>query len=353
MIRREDGAIYKVMDKRIDCLLTLDYELFFKKSGDARTSVLDPTQRLMDVLDKIGGKATFFIDTIYLNLLRDSDREDNRILSGEFESQLQRLVEKGHRIELHLHPHWLDAYQEADQWFFPTYEHYKLQSLPKERIMGLFREGSALLNQIARRSDPDYQVNAFRAGGWCVEPFEMMKEAFVECGIKIDSSVVPLMKLDGKIHELDYSDIPPQAYYRFSDDIRVADKFGQFIEFPVNGYYLNLWEKLRIILERRKKKDKAKVFGNGEGINILAHRSDISKLYALFSGSKQYNQFGLDGYVNAEIMANKLSSIDLPFVSMVAHPKSLTISSLQCIEHLAAKGYKFVTFMDVCKKYKL
>ena len=56
-----------------DCLLTLDYELFFQKSGDASVSLLKPTAELLEVLERIGGKAVFFVDTIYLNLLKKSD----------------------------------------------------------------------------------------------------------------------------------------------------------------------------------------------------------------------------------------------------------------------------------------
>ena len=51
-----------------DCLLTLDYELFFQKSGDASVSLLKPTAELLEVLERIGGKAVFFVDTIYLGI---------------------------------------------------------------------------------------------------------------------------------------------------------------------------------------------------------------------------------------------------------------------------------------------
>ena len=45
-----------------DCLLTLDYELFFQKSGDASVSLLKPTAELLEVLERIGGKAVFFVE---------------------------------------------------------------------------------------------------------------------------------------------------------------------------------------------------------------------------------------------------------------------------------------------------
>ena len=81
-----------------DCLLTLDYELFFQKSGDASVSLLKPTAELLEVLERIGGKAVFFVDTIYLNLLKKSEIPQDAELYGKFESQLQEIVIRGHRL---------------------------------------------------------------------------------------------------------------------------------------------------------------------------------------------------------------------------------------------------------------
>ena len=66
-----------------DCLLTLDYELFFQKSGDASVSLLKPTAELLEVLERIGGKAVFFVDTIYLNLLKKSEIPQDAELYGK------------------------------------------------------------------------------------------------------------------------------------------------------------------------------------------------------------------------------------------------------------------------------
>ena len=62
------------------CVLTLDYELFFDKSGTPQVSMLNPTDLLLNVLEETSSKATFFIDTIYLNKLRNSNDIKNKIL---------------------------------------------------------------------------------------------------------------------------------------------------------------------------------------------------------------------------------------------------------------------------------
>ncbi len=336
-----------------DCLLTLDYELFFKKSGDAYLSLLKPTDDLLKVLEDTGGKAVFFVDTIYLNLLRTSAEPENLELYKKFEEQLRDIVARGHRIELHLHPHWLDARQVEREWVFQSYEHYKLNSLPVEKIQELFREGVECLNRIARQADPDYTVLAFRAGGWCVEPFEKIRAAFRMCGIKIDSSVVPGMRLDGAVHALDYTGLGPKAFYKFSDNVREPDERGVVIELPVNGYYLSRSEKLRIAIGRKFNRKKARIFGDGTGISIVLPVSYRERLTTFFRFGKYYNQFMLDGYIDGCLLEEKVAESSLPFVSMVAHPKTLTHSSLQAIRYLVQKGHRFCSLPAILQKYEM
>ena len=71
------------------CVLTLDYELFFDKSGTPQVSMLNPTDLLLNVLEETSSKATFFIDTIYLNKLRNSNDVKNKILFDNIVNQLK------------------------------------------------------------------------------------------------------------------------------------------------------------------------------------------------------------------------------------------------------------------------
>ena len=77
------------------CLLTFDYELFFKESGTPQACLLAPTYDLLTLLDKTGGKVTFFIDALYLRRLQEA-REHAETYAW-IESQIKTMVEKGHR----------------------------------------------------------------------------------------------------------------------------------------------------------------------------------------------------------------------------------------------------------------
>jgi hypothetical protein len=327
-------------------VLTLDYELFFGKSGTPQNSLLKPTKFILDTLSKINGKATFFVDTMYLNILKTSNRIQDRKLYITIEEQLKEIVYRGHRIELHLHPHWLDAYAGGETWIFPTYEHYRLNSLSPEKIKKLFRQGTELLNNIAYAVDPYYSVVAFRAGGYCIEPFKILKDAFIENNIKIDSSVVPLMKTDNNIHRFDYSEITPTSYYFFSDDIHQIVTNGNFLEIPINGYNINRVERVIHFVKIKTSKN-TKIFGDGIGLTLAAKKSVWKKVYSYLLQKSQYKQFTFDGYIDKNILVKKIGEINLPFITFIAHPKTITVSSLQAIEYLGRKGHEFILLKNI------
>ena len=114
------------MKKRI--ILSYDYELFFgDRSGTVQKSLIEPTNQLLDAMDSVGFKGNFFIDWQMIKYL--SMEDDNRCKQDydAIVNQLKDIVHRGHRIELHIHPHWVDAKYNGDgTWNFNEFEHYSL-----------------------------------------------------------------------------------------------------------------------------------------------------------------------------------------------------------------------------------
>ena len=89
-------------------ILSFDYELFFgERSGTVDNSIIRPTELLLNKLDKINGKATFFVDYLMIKYLEAQPKTTKE--ARKITTQLQEIVQQGHRIELHIHPHWIDA----------------------------------------------------------------------------------------------------------------------------------------------------------------------------------------------------------------------------------------------------
>ena len=89
-------------------ILSFDYELFFGyKSGTVRKSLIEPTNKMLDAMDQVGAKATYFVDYLMLKYL---EKENDKRCNSDLElikEQLSEILRRGHRIELHIHPHFL------------------------------------------------------------------------------------------------------------------------------------------------------------------------------------------------------------------------------------------------------
>jgi hypothetical protein len=243
--------------------LTFDYELYFgKKSGTVENCLLKPTNEILKVLNRNGQKATFFIDVLFLERLESVLKETPSY--KKIIDQLHHMIVSGHRIELHLHPHWLDAKYTDGQWVFPHYNHYGLQSLPDTTITDLFVRGTQFLEEIARQVDSSYKVLVFRAGGWGIQPFSKLKDGFIKAGIKIDSTVMPGFSDWGGLQVFDFSHAPDLSFWKFSDDPCCPNDQGSFWEIPISVYQRRFIERLSYFFYMRISEDIP--FGDGQGL---------------------------------------------------------------------------------------
>ncbi len=256
--------------------LTFDYELFFGQSGTVGRCLLEPTEHILALLSQTGHAATFFVDALLLERLSSVRQEANtyqRVLE-----QLCRMISRGHRIELHLHSSWLDAKYDNGCWVFPHHGHYRLQSLPTTTVTDLLVRGTELLEVVGRAVSADYKVVAFRAGGWCIQPFGPLKEGFRKAGLVIDSSVAPGLRDRGGVQVFDFSHAPSAPLWRFSDDPCVIDLQGSFWEVPISVYRRTWRDRVRTLYYMKTRREERYGDGTGADGGIQLHSSLFSKL---------------------------------------------------------------------------
>lgn len=220
-------------------ILSFDYELFFgDRSGTVLKTLIEPTNKLLEVMDLVGFKGNFFVDWQMLKYLKATGTKQTDSDYALIESQLKDIVNRGHRIELHIHPHWVDAKYNGDgTWDFSVFRHYSLNSFSEEEVATLFKEGVVLLTNIIHQVEPKYNIVAFRAGGWAAQPFDKIKKGMALTGISIDSSVMSHIGIKTDYYSCDYltSPEPREGYYRFSNDVCIIDEHGLFIEVPISS----------------------------------------------------------------------------------------------------------------------
>jgi len=326
------------MTKRV--LLTFDYELFLgTNSGNLQRCLLGPTSRILSQFRTLGIQGIFFVDVLFYLRLLESDATAQA--ASQLRVQMQEIVAQGSRIELHLHPHWLDATYIDGQWLFPSYERYRLHSLAGSEVMNLFQSCTKVLNDIAREVRPDYELRIFRAGGFCIQPFDSLKEALIDNHLSIDSSVAPGLFEDGDVREYDFVGAPDLAYYSFSDDPTKMQVGGRFLELPIATYRINVWSKIKekVLL---KFSNESLPF-TADGIGIPMFRPWWGKFQT------EVRMITLDGYFLPSRLIQRITACKRDFATIIAHPKSIGSAYFATIQQMVKEGYIFVDYGSISK----
>lgn len=318
-----------MLDNKV--ILSFDYELFFgDKSGTVSCSLVNPTYKLLDCMDSVGFKGNFFVDWQMLKYLKQEKdkrcQEDYALIVA----QLKDMVRRGHRIELHIHPHWIDAKYNGDgTWDYSNFTHYCLNSFSKEDITQMFVEGVDTLTTIAKEVDPDYRIVAFRAGGWAVNPFDLLKEGMIKTGICIDSSVMEGIGVKTSHSECIFTDIrmPEKGYYRFEDDVNNPVVDGHFIEIPISACERGFLVKVVSKISRVLKID-------------FSPLTDGTHAREADAPDQWFNPYGLGVFTFSnitplEILIRQICNPKSRYTCYIEHPKDFTEYSIKGIKALA------------------
>ena len=329
-------------------IFSYDYELFFgEKSGTVQKSIIEPTNLLMDVMEEKGFRGNFFVDYLMFRELEKLSGEQVQRDLQMLKDQIRDMVRRGHRIELHLHPHWIDAKYNGDgTWNFDNYSHYSLSSLDEETIVDMFKTGTTYLTILAREVDPDYRIVAFRAGGWAVQPFDKLKRAFLESGIIIDSSTSFGLYKYMKDSYYDFRSMPDKAVYRFEDDVckEVAD--GRFIEVPITSRHLPI---MFFVYDAicRKIDRKRKPLSDGTHYRKNPHeekKSFSTKLLEKMDNS--YKTMLNFSFLSSASRSYFYWTLKNDTICFIDHPKDVCMRSISGIEFLP-KDFKSINYMDI------
>lgn len=203
------------MSAPIHLLYSADYELFLGANHLPEEEVLlRPTARLLETCAELAIPLTLFADVLSLRRYRELGRE---AFPAAAEVQLRAAVAQGHDVQLHLHPHWLQARPEGRAWAFPP-QAFTLGGLGGEPAAvtrltsGLAGDGRAYLEALLQPVRPAYRCVAFRAGGYALQPeVGAVLAGLRAAGVRIDSSMVPGQRFGAGAQALDYRrwSVPP------------------------------------------------------------------------------------------------------------------------------------------------
>jgi len=212
-----------------------DWEIHGDGTGDPRVMMFEPARKLLDLCDRYGARYTFFAEVMQQFAMMNSSRAEHRDWAREWEGILQDAVRRGHDVQLHLHPQWIGARFEEGRWRL-DFSKWSIAELSGAEIYELLDRGKRYLESLLRPVKADFEIVAFRAGGWLAQPSGNLVAALRRAGITADCSVVPGKRAayrGGQIMDFTQPCHRILPWWVASDDVaRAGDERSGVIEIP-------------------------------------------------------------------------------------------------------------------------
>lgn len=315
----------------MNIILSFDYELFFgHRTGTVEYSLLRPSEELFKIANRYRIPMVFFIDAGFLLKLKEEGYRISSLMRDydHIRYQLDGFVAAGHEIQLHIHSHWEDSYWGEGGWNV-NLRRYRLHDFDESEIVEIVRRYTDILRDITGSMG----VFAYRAGGWVIQPFDKIRQALMDTGIRIDSTVFPGGIAAGNIHRFDFTCAPQSAHWFFDNDPLIPTPSGEFLEVPIASYRVPPIFYWRFIM--------AKKFGGtihcplGDGYAVPLSKSDLINKLSRWTTSV----VTMDGYKSSflEEAYLKYERLGMTDFVVVGHPKALSAFSLGRLEEFISK----------------
>lgn len=326
---------------------TFDYEIFFGKNFyDINTILINPTKNLVDVFNKNNIKITFYVDVLYLIRCIESNLKQ---FYNPCEKQIKTLIAQGHDIQLHLHPHWINAIynSESEQWEYDwncmTFLDLDKSPQKKHTVSAILKKSIEYLENLIILIKPDYKVNSYRGGGWSLEPKNIIIKELLENNIIADTSQFCGGYHKSCIYSYDYRNVPKNKNWYFDENEYInfnKSKNKMIFEIPIGSLKYNIarrfyykYTKKNVIINNNRK---------GEYISSLVkHKKTTNhftkKLKNIFNpqpwlfSTDQLTFYEMKYHLHQyEKQSRKQSNV----LCLIGHPKDINESKLKTIELL-------------------
>jgi catechol 2,3-dioxygenase-like lactoylglutathione lyase family enzyme len=252
----------------VECVFTLDYEIYGNGQGSLQELVLDPTRQLADIFQEFGAPLVVFAEAIEFARMEENHSDPD---SAGVRNQLRELRAAGHEIALHLHPWWANARHEDGHWRLDWSER-SICRLKPDRVDAIVSEAIRYLRDAL--NDPGFTPMSFRSGLCAMQPTPVVANVLARYGVLLDSSVFK----GGRVRGLGLDYRPALAngnFWRFDADVNVPDRDGILWEIPIHTQMVPFWR----MLGRKRLKLQKKVPGANNGTPLPRRWRDLLRFH--------------------------------------------------------------------------
>lgn len=335
-------------------ILTFDYELpLGGVKIDYRDALFEPTNQLLDWAETWNLSLVFFVDILCYVQCQKLQIDS---FTTPFKKQVQEMIQRGHDVQLHIHPHWLNT--KIHNNHFETDAPFSLSDYKDEEIDHIISLAVKELTQLAQEIDPNYQCLAFRAGGYNFGPkMELICRFLYQQGIRFDSSIAKGYYFKSDTSDVDYRNFRPMPNGFIPFSKISTSSIHRLFEIPIASRPKSLFEIPTFI---RAKWFAHRSVNRGIMIHTINKLTFLEKLRKLFSSrmltvdnhtfSHSYLYSILDYHIGKY---QKYSDISC---ALIGHPKAMGTYSLelltQLVQTIQKESQQNITITNFTQLYK-
>ena len=323
---------------KLKIILTVDYEVSGDGSGSVDSCIIDPAERMMQLCEKYNAKLTFFTDVCeywaFKEVKESGKYEDGLDPANKITNQIKDIYRRGHDIQLHLHPQWIDyKYMGNNNWIL-NMEFWRLPNvklLGENAIYNLFERGKNTLEKIISEVNPNYCCDVFRAGALCIQPEEEILKVMQQLNFKIESSVTVGVKFnDGKTIYDFTNAIDDLPEWNILNNLQSFNKNGLIKEVPIFTAKVPFIKDIKFAILRMLRKINSNKIECKQDLKKNSKTSILFRVYRSIKSKRRRFSFGDENsfeelkYMTkkAKIKYQALSKTkDVPIV-MISHTKT-------------------------------
>ena len=348
---------------KLGLIFTTDYEIFGNGTGCVEDCVIKPTEQMAFLLERYGATLTVFFEVCEYWAF-EKEYAAGRLAvdwAGMMRQQAQDLIKRGHDVQLHFHPQWLDYNYDGQNWNL-NYDLWRIGQLPYEDaqfpergLKNLFAHGKSTLEEILKPVKPDYRCEVFRAGAWSIQPEKEVLKALKVNGFKIDSTVAPGLYFKDQLSYYDFRAAPHNSFsYLIEESVNLPAQNAGLREVPIFTAKVPLWRKLQFIAFRQMRKVPFNPRGCRGSAEATKNKSKFQKLSEILFSPYTMSTFGDANVVEqmkylTKLALKKARLQDEEIVPMVwiSHPK--TFANEQELEKFLSwvNQNQFISFKSI------
>lgn len=335
ILELNNNFIAKESESKKNLLLTFDYELFLgKRSGSVYNCILLPTELILKSLSRHHLKhAIFFIDTTYIWRLKKLQKNKAKEDLETLQHQLNKILTSGHYIFPHLHPHWIDAVylENINEWDLSDKTKYRFHNISHDQKKEIFDFSIQFIEQLQKNANVSYPIDSYRAGGWCIEPFEDFRPFFDSYGIKNDFSVLKDFSLTDKDSFYNFENFPSRLIYNFNKEISKIETNGKYRCYSITSIHVT---KLMQIINKIYLKVMFKLgydnFGDGMSTRKLDQLAPDETSENAYFTKKEIEMTSIELMTSVKQKTYRTFIQNNSMIHFISHPKMISTHNINC-----------------------